>query len=91
MSSPFKVMLACEVTVLPRDLKPPKSSGIHQSVSHRTRSFTPRSHTLQHEKGPLVYVSGPEAITPKYLILYSKAKPSATQPTVTDGRTTISV
>ena len=70
-------MLVCEVDFLPPQVKPPESSGILQSVSHcTTRSLASRSHTdatnLQREEGPLVFVSGTEAITPKYLILYSK-------------------
>ena len=75
-SSPYRVMLVCEVDFLPPHVKPPESSGILQSVSHCTRSLAPRSHTdvtnLQREEGPLVFVSGAEAITPKYLILYYK-------------------
>lgn len=34
----------------------------------------------------MVFVSGAEAITPKYLICYTKTEPSATQPTETNGR-----
>jgi len=65
-SSPYKVMLACEVNLLPPRQKPPMFSGLCSSQ----------------EKGPLVYVSGADAITPKYLILYSKPKPkpSVSQP-----------
>ena len=33
-----------------------------------------------------MFVSGAEAITPKYLICYSKTRPSATQPAGTSGR-----
>lgn len=52
-------------------------------------SFLSRSHTnaanIQHEKGPLVYVSGAEAITPKYLIVYSKIDlPSLPLPSLKD-------
>jgi len=62
-SSPYRVMLACEVNLLPPQVQPPKFSRIVQS----------------HEEGPSVYVSGAEAIVPKYLILYSKpsSPPSA--------------
>ena len=75
--SPYlRLMLACEVNLLSAQVKPPESSGILQSVSGYTCSFLSRPHTdaahLQREEGPLVFVSGAEAITPKYLIVYSK-------------------
>ena len=41
----------------------------------------------QDEDGPLVYVSGAEAIVPKYLILYSK--PSTPSPTGSHGRMSV--
>jgi len=66
-SSPYRVMLACEVSLPPSRVQPPKSSGIVQS----------------REDGPSVFVSGAEAITPKYLILYSK--PLTTTPTRSNG------
>jgi len=59
-SSPYRVMLACEVNLLPSRVKSPKFSGIVQS----------------HEDGPSVFVSGADAIAPKYLILYSKQPPT---------------
>jgi len=68
-SSPYRVMLACEVNLLPSRVQPPKFSGIVQS----------------HEEGSSVYLSGAEAIVPKYLILYSK--PSASPSTGSNGRT----
>lgn len=75
-SSPYRVMLLCEVNLLPLRMKPPQFSAIVQSVSRRT--YKPAVPSLiqpldpQHEEGPSVYVSGAEAIVPKYLILYSK-------------------
>jgi len=78
-SSPYRVMLACEVNLLSSQVKPPKLSGIVQSVSYSTHFLMLKSCTdvtnLQHEDGPLIFVSGAEAITPKYLILYSKRLP----------------
>jgi len=64
----LRSMLACDVNLTPSQAKPSKFSGILQS----------------HEDGPLVFVSGAEAITPKYLILYVKTKPTTTEPTETD-------
>ncbi|KAF9790509.1 hypothetical protein BJ322DRAFT_1169402 [Thelephora terrestris] len=76
-SSPYKVMLACEVNLLPPRQKAPFFSGLCSS----------------REEGPLVYVSGAEAITPKYLILYSKPKSSTSlskgSPTGSSGRNSI--
>jgi hypothetical protein len=76
-SSPYRVMIGCEVNVLPPRQKPPMFSGLCQS----------------REEGSTVFVSGPEAITPKYLILYSKSKHPAAQqkgsPTVSVGRNSI--
>ena len=74
-SPPYKLMLACEVNLSPPQVKPLESSGILQSVSVYVHSILLRSLTdvanLQHEEGPLVFVSAAEAITPKYLIVYS--------------------
>ena len=44
-SSPYRVMLACEVSLPPSQVKPAKSSGILPSVSHCTRSSAFGSHT----------------------------------------------
>ncbi|KAF9643752.1 hypothetical protein BDM02DRAFT_3122987 [Thelephora ganbajun] len=71
ISSSYRVMLACEVNLLPHRVQPPISSEVVQS----------------HEDGPLVFVSGAEAIVPKYLILYSK--PSTTSPTGSHGRVSV--
>jgi len=62
-SSPYMMMLACEVTLLPPQVRPPRFSGILQS----------------REDGPSVFVPVAEAIIPVHLILYSKGKPSPTQ------------
>ena len=88
MSSPYRVMLACEVDLPPPQVQPPKFSGIVQSVSYWAGFLKPRSHTnslnLQHEEGQLIFVSGAEAIIPKYLILYTKS--STNSPTGSHGR-----
>lgn len=90
-TSPYRVMLSCEVNLLPHRVQPPKFSGIVQSVS--CCAYKPsipgliHPFDLQHEEGPSVYVSGAEAIVPKYLILYSKA---STPPSAgSNGRTSI--
>ena len=84
-------MLACEVNLLPHRAQPPKFSGILQSVSYRARFLTLGSHTnpldLQHEEGQSVFVSGAEAIVPKYLILYSK--PATTPPMKSPSRVSL--
>ena len=83
-SSPYRVMLVCEVSLPPPQVRPPRFSGIVQSVSRYTRSITPRSHAnafiLQNEEGPSIFVSGAEAIAPKYLILYSKPSTTLASP-----------
>jgi hypothetical protein len=90
-SSPYRVMLACEVNLLPHRAQPPKSPGILQSVSYHTRFLTLGSHTnslgLQYVDGQSVFVSGAEAIVPKYLILYSK--PTTTPPMRSPSRVSL--
>lgn len=91
MSSPYRVMLACEVNLPDPHVEIPRSSGIVKSVSHYTHvlvlKFNTNALDPQHEQGPLVFVSGAEAIVPTYLILYSK--PSITSPTESHGRMSV--
>jgi len=70
-SSPYRAMLACEVNLPPPRAQLPKNSEIVKSG----------------EEGPLVFVSGAEAIVPKYLILYSKS--STPSPTGSHGRMSV--
>ena len=85
-------MLACEVNLPSPRVQPSKSSEIVKSVSHRTHTLSCPGYNTnaldpQDEDGPLVYVSGAEAIVPKYLILYSK--PSAPSPTGSHRRMSV--
>lgn len=82
-------MLACEVNLPPPRAQPP--TEIVQPVSAHTHTFIlrPNANVLnsQDEDGSLIFVPGAEAITPKYLILYSKS--SVTPPTGSHGRTSM--
>lgn len=90
-SSPYRVMLACEVNLPPPQVQPPKFSGIVQSVSHHACSLASGSHANvlkpQHDDESSIFVSGAEAIVPKYLILYSK--PPTTPSTGSHSRLSI--
>lgn len=63
-------MVVREVSLLSPQAKPEKPLGFF-NVSLCIRSFVPRFNVakLQRKEGPLVFVSGAVAITPKYLVI----------------------
>lgn len=89
MSSRYRVMLACEVVLLPHNVKPPKSSGILQSVSHSMRPFVSRSHTdttnRSTRKVRLSSCQGPKRSHPSFSYCTQRQKPRPPNPQKSTG------